>query len=78
MISSGLTGLYGDYYFSRDDAVIAGRTSVPLLQGWSARVTSGVAMTFDRGALLSVGGEFGGIGGDIRIWTWRARGSVPF
>jgi hypothetical protein len=71
-------GLYGDYYFSQDDAATAGLTTVPLLQGWSARATAGVGMTFGRGALLSFGGEYGGIGSDTHIWTWRVRGSVPF
>jgi hypothetical protein len=70
-------GLYGDYYFSRDDATAVGLTTVPLLQGWSGRVTGGVAMTFGRGA-LSAGGEYGGIGGDFHIWTWRVRGSMAF
>jgi hypothetical protein len=70
-------GLYGDYYFSRDDATTVGLTTVPLLQGWSGRVTGGVAMTFGRGA-LSAGGEYGGIGSDNHIWTWRVRGSVAF
>ena len=37
-------GLYGDYYFSRDDATTVGLTTVPLLQGWSGRVTGGMAM----------------------------------
>ena len=71
-------GLYGDYYFSRDDATTVGLTTVPLLQGWSGRATGGVAMTFGRGAQLSAGGEYGGIGSDTHIWTWRVRGSVPF
>ena len=71
-------GLYGDYYFSLDDATTAGLNTVPLLQGWSGRATGGVAMTFGRGAQLSAGGEYGGIGGDTHIWTWRVRGSVPF
>ena len=70
-------GLYGDYYFSRDDATTVGLTTVPLLQGWSGRATGGVAMTFGRGA-LSAGGEYGGIGSDFHIWTWRARGTVAF
>jgi hypothetical protein len=76
-------GLYGDYYFSRDDTdasalTSAGLTTVPLLQGWSARVTGGVAMRLDCGAQFSAGGEFGGMGGSTRIWTWRVNGSVPF
>ena len=71
-------GVYGDYYFSHDDATTVGVTTVPLLQGWSARVTGGVAMTFAPGATLSAGGEYGGIGGDFQLWTWQARGSVAF
>jgi len=71
-------GLYGDYYFSGDDATVVGITTVPLLQGWSARATGGVTMAFGRGALLSAGGEYGGIGGGFQIWTWRVRGSVAF
>ena len=71
-------GLYGDYYFSLDDAATAGLATAPLLQGWSGRATGGVAMTFGRGAQLNVGGEYGGIGSDVHIWTWRVRGSVPF
>jgi len=51
---------------------------VPLLQGWSARATAGVAMTFARSAQLSAGGEYGGIGGNFQIWTWQVRGSVAF
>ena len=71
-------GLYGDYYFSHDDATTAGLTTVPLLQGWSARATAGLAMTFGRSAQLSAGGEYGGIGGNFQIWTWQVRGSVAF
>jgi hypothetical protein len=71
-------GVYGDYYFSHDDAATAGLTTVPLLQGWSARVTSGVAMTFGPAAMLSAGGEYGGIGGNFQIWTWQVHGDVAF
>jgi hypothetical protein len=28
--------------------------------------------------VLSVGGEYGGIGANYQIWTWRVRGSVAF
>ena len=70
-------GLYGDYYFSRDDAITDGLTTVPLLQGWSGRVTGGAAMTFGRG-VLSAGGEYGGFGSDFHIWTWRVRGTVGY
>jgi Big-like domain-containing protein len=70
---SPYAGLYADYYFSRDDA-----QTVPLLQGFSARVTGGVAASFAGGATLGAGGEFGGIGSATHIWTWTARGRIPF
>jgi outer membrane autotransporter protein len=75
---SPYVGLYADYYFSKDDAQTAGLTTVPLLQGFSARVTGGVAASFTGGAALGVGGEFGGVGSAGHIWTWTARGRIPF
>jgi hypothetical protein len=76
-------GLYGDYYFTRDDAaatVTADSTlaSTPLLDGWSARAIAGLAARFANGAAISVGGELGGIGSGTSIWTYRARAAVPF
>jgi hypothetical protein len=71
-------GLYGDYYISRDDASSTGLTSTPLLQGWSARVISGVVMRFIHGEQLSVGGEFGGLGSNTTVLGLKVRGSVPF
>jgi Autotransporter beta-domain len=71
-------GLYGDYYFLSDDASTTGLASTPLLQGWSARFTSGVSLGFAGGGQLSFGGDLGGIGGNTTMWTWRATGSVPF
>jgi hypothetical protein len=55
---SPYAGLYADYYFSKDDAQTVGLTTVPLLQGWSARVTGGVAASFTGGVTLGAGGEF--------------------
>lgn len=71
-------GLYGDYFFSNADADTTGLTTVPLLQGFAARATGGVTATFAGGGQLSAGGEYEGIGGSTQIWTWKARGSVPF
>jgi len=42
------------------------------------RVTAGLAAKLANGAAITVGGELGGIGSDTRIWTARARASVPF
>jgi hypothetical protein len=77
-------GIYGDYYFNRDDAtsiVAAGAVplaSTPLLEGWSARATAGLAAKFSSGAAIAIGSELGGLGGNVRIWTYRARAAVPF
>ena len=73
-------GLYGDYYFSRDDATTApAPTSVsPLLRGGAARATGGVAMMFGGGSQLSVGGEYSGLGQNTRIWNLQLHGSVSF
>ncbi len=77
-------GLYGDYYFTRDDAasiVVAGLVplaSTPLLEGWSARATAGLTAKFAGGSSVAVGGEFGGIGSNFQIWTYRVRARVPF
>ncbi|MBV9457469.1 MAG: IPT/TIG domain-containing protein, partial [Bradyrhizobium sp.] len=74
-------GLYGDYYFSKDDAnttTTPGLTTVPLLQGGAARATGGVGVRFGGGAQLQVGGEYSGLGQDTRIWNLKLHGSVPF
>jgi hypothetical protein len=71
-------GIYADYYFSKDDAT-AILLPTELIQGWSARVTSGVSVGFVGGAKLSVGGEVGGLGsGEFTVWSVRGRASVPF
>jgi len=73
------TGVYGDYYFTSSNAVVAGiPTPALLLQGWSARVTAGLDMKLSNGGVISVGGELGGIGSSTTLWTYMARGSVPF
>ncbi|HEX3440836.1 MAG TPA: autotransporter outer membrane beta-barrel domain-containing protein, partial [Pseudolabrys sp.] len=75
-------GLYGDYYFTEDDAAAIGATdtlaSTPLLDGWSARMTGGVTAKLDGGSTIGLGAELGGIGSDVEIWTFRAQGTVPF
>jgi hypothetical protein len=75
---SPYAGLYADYYFSKDDAQTVGLTTVPLLQGFSARATGGLAASFAGGATLGAGGEFCGLGSTTHIWTWTARGRIPF
>ncbi|SEN20413.1 hypothetical protein SAMN05443254_106469 [Bradyrhizobium sp. OK095] len=33
---------------------------------------------FGNGSTIALGAEFSGIGGNASVWTYRARGSVPF
>jgi hypothetical protein len=75
-------GVYADYYFNRDDAALP---LPPLLlpsefvQGWSARVTSGVAVEIAGGPKLWAGGEVGGLGSNqFTTWSVRGRAVVPF
>jgi hypothetical protein len=72
-----------DYYFNQDDAALP--LAAPLLlptefiQGWSARVTSGIAVSTAAGPKLSVGGELGGLGSNqLTIWSARGQAAVPF
>jgi hypothetical protein len=77
-------GVYADYHFSKDDNVPLSVSAVPVLlptevlHGWSARFTSGLAMTLVGGARLSVGGEVGGLGNNFTVWSVRGRAGVPF
>jgi hypothetical protein len=77
-------GLYADYYFNQDDGTLPGTTPLLLLptefvHGFSARVTSGIAVAFAGGPMLSLGGELGGLGSDqFTTWSVRGRASVPF
>ena len=80
---SPYAGLYGDYYFSHDNAaaiVAAGvpLTVTPFLDGWSARATAGLAAKFSNGAAIALGGDYGGIGNAVHVWTYHVRAAVPF
>jgi hypothetical protein len=49
------------------------------LQGWSARVTSGLLVSTNAGPRVSLGGELGGIGsGNFNVWSVRGRIALPF
>ncbi len=71
-------GVYGDYRFLSDNAVATGQPVVAISQGWSARVTTGASYMNDRGMMLSLGGEYGGIGANYKIWSGNVRGMIPF
>src|SRR5579872_6815320 len=76
-------GLYADYYFNSDGA--GGPAAAALLlpnqfvEGWSARVTTGITVTSWGGVRLLLGGEVGGLGSDqFTAWTLRGHATVPF
>lgn len=79
-------GVYSDYYFNSDDAAastpagLAPVAASPILSGWSARAVGGLASRWSNGAQIEAGAELGGVGSSshTRIWTYRAKGSVPF
>ncbi|MCK9914034.1 Ig-like domain repeat protein [Microbacteriaceae bacterium K1510] len=77
-------GFYADYYFTGDDAAalaLAGTeplASTPLLDGWSARATGGLAARLGNEATVALGAELGGIGSTVQTWTFRGRASLPF
>jgi autotransporter-like protein len=75
---SPYAGLYGDYRFSTDNALPSGQPVVGIGDGWSARVTGGVAYTAAGGASLSLGGEYGGLGAAYKVWTAKVLGTLPF
>ena len=69
-------GVYADNYFTKDDASAG---AIPAaMQGSSARILGGVAVTTDYGLKFSSAAELGGLGGNFTSWTFRARGAVPF
>jgi hypothetical protein len=48
------------------------------VHGWSARVTSGIAVDIAGGPKLSVGSEIGGLGSNqFTTWSVRGRAAVP-
>ena len=70
-------GLYADYYFSSDNAVVLLPTQ--FVQGWAARPTAGLSYNVPRGPKVLIGSEVGGLGNqNFTTWSLRARASVPF
>jgi outer membrane autotransporter protein len=79
MMVAPYAGLYADYHFTKDDAVATILLPDQLVQGWSARINSGLAVSMGSGTKLSIGGEVGGLGSSQFInWSLRGRASIPF
>ena len=76
---SPYVGIYGDYYFTSDDGVAPTGTPQTLVSGWSARISSGLAVKNTNGVSLSFGTELGGLGSSQFITlSGRGRVSIPF
>ena len=70
-------GLYADYYFSSENAVLLLPTT--FVQGGAARTTAGFSCNVVGGARLLIGGEVGRLGSQsFTVWSVRGRASVPF
>jgi hypothetical protein len=71
-------GLYGDWRFASDNTLPAAVPFAGIGDGLSARVTAGFKTQVFTVGSLTVGGEYGGIGADYKLWTGNARLTVPF
>jgi hypothetical protein len=71
-------GLYGDWRYMTDDATPAGQPVVGMNAGWSGRVTGGVSVMKAGGGMVVVGGEYGGLGANFKMWTANGRVAWPF
>ena len=82
-VSNGWTlslyaGLYGDWRFQTDSAIPTATPVANIGTSWSGRVTGGLAAKAAGGSMLSLGGEYGGLGANYKIWTGNVRASMPF
>ena len=71
-------GLYGDWRYMTDDATPAGQPVVGMNAGWSGRVTGGISVMKAGGGMVVVGGEYGGLGANFKMWTANGRVVWPF
>ncbi|CAN5129161.1 hypothetical protein BH10PSE10_BH10PSE10_13850 [soil metagenome] len=71
-------GVYGDWRFASDNTLPAAVPFAGIGDGLSARVTGGFNTRVFAAGSLTLGGEYGGIGADYKLWTGNARLMVPF
>ncbi len=69
---SPYVGVYGDWRFG-SNTTSSGNAVIGISNGWSARVTGGLSMKTAFDATLTLGGEYGGIGADYKIWSGEAK-----
>ena len=61
-----------------DDAAPSAQPVGGIADGWSGRVTGGVSVAKAGGGTLALGGEYGGLGANYKIWTANGRLFWPF
>ena len=71
-------GLYGDWRFQSNNAIPTGTPVANIGDGWSGRVTAGLSATAAGGCMVSLDGEYGGLGASYKIWTSNVRATLPF
>ncbi|WP_168195498.1 Ig-like domain repeat protein [Bradyrhizobium sp. NAS80.1] len=69
-------GAYADYYFNNSGT--SPLLPTQFVQGWSARLTSGLNFNIVNGVRGSIGAELGGLGNDFITWSVGGRANVPF
>jgi hypothetical protein len=70
-------GFYGDWRFGSDN-ISSGIAIIGIENGWSGRATAGLSIAQKGGGTLTLGGEYGGLGADYKMWTGQARLHWPF
>lgn len=73
-------GLYGDWVFAStsNNTLVAGPAIALVDDGWSGRVTAGFSAWPMPNVMLSLGGDYGGLGANYKIWTGNFRAAVRF
>jgi uncharacterized protein with beta-barrel porin domain len=70
-------GLYGDWLFSSNNALPVGLPVAFIKDGWSGRVTAGLAANA-RATMVSLGVELDGLGASYKIWMGNLRVTTLF
>ena len=61
-----------------NSTVLTGPAVALVGDGWSGRVTAGLSAWPMPNVMLSLGGDYGGLGANYKIWTANFRAAVLF
>jgi len=73
---SPYAGFYGDWRFHTDSALPTATPVANIGTGWSGRVTGGPLAKAAGGCMISLDGEYGGLGATYKIWMGNVRATV--